>query len=231
MAELKNIILTGAAGALGISIAKELKADGWNVIGMDLKRSPACETVLVNLTKSDAIREGFRSIALRCPDLHGLVNNAGVFLGRGWDEITDDEISETLNVNLRAPLLLCTLFAKHTIARATEAAIVNVASVAGREPGHDLAYAASKAALIQITRGLGRQLAGNGIRVNAVAPGVIEGPMADRISEPGRSLYMQRTPMKRFAEPTEIDNVVTFLLSPKASYLTGAVIDANGGLF
>ncbi|MCI4591756.1 SDR family oxidoreductase [Sphingobium sp. BYY-5] len=228
---MKNIVLTGAAGALGISIAEELQNNGWNVIGIDLKRSPACETLLIDLSDRDAIRDGFKAISHSYPELHGLVNNAGVFLGKGWDDITDDEASETLNVNLRAPLLLSTLFAKQAIAKAIPAAIVNVASVAGREPGYDIVYAASKAALIQMTRGLGRQLAGNGIRVNAVAPGVIEGPMADRISEPGRTLYMQRTPMKRFAEPAEIANVIAFLLSPKASYLTGAVIDANGGLF
>lgn len=231
MVEVKNVILTGAAGALGISIAEELKNDGWNVIGIDLKCSSACETILIDLSDPDAIRDGFQSISRSYPELHGLVNNAGVFLGKGWDEISDDEVSETLNINLRAPLLLSTLFAKHAIAKAIQAAIVNVASVAGREPGHDIVYAASKAALIQITRGLGRQLAGNGIKVNAVAPGVIEGPMADRISEQGRSLYMQSTPMKRFAEPAEIASVISFLLSPKASYLTGAVIDANGGLY
>lgn len=231
MVEVKNVILTGAAGALGISIAEELKNDGWNVIGIDLKCSSACETTLIDLSDPDAIRGGFQSISRSYPELHGLVNNAGVFLGKGWDEISDDEVSETLNINLRAPLLLSTLFAKHAIAKAIPAAIVNVASVAGREPGHDIVYAASKAALIQITRGLGRQLAGNGIKVNAVAPGVIEGPMADRISEQGRSLYMQSTPMKRFAEPAEIASVISFLLSPKARYLTGAVIDANGGLY
>lgn len=231
MVEVKNTVLTGAAGALGVSIANELTDSGWNVIGIDLRPSPVCETILVDLSDPDAIREGFKTISHRYPDLQGLVNNAGVFLARGWDEITEHDTSTTIDVNFRAPLLLSTLFAKHAITKSLPASIVNVASVAGREPGHDIVYAASKAALIQMTRGLGRQLAGHDIRVNAVAPGVIEGPMADRISEPDRSLYMQRTPMKRFAEPLEIANVVSFLLSPKASYLTGAVIDANGGMY
>ncbi len=231
MAEVGDVIVTGAAGALGIAVVEELKGDGWSVVGIDLKPSPACETVLADLSDPAAVRAAFDSVAQRRADLRGLVNNAGVFLGRGWDEITDDETSLTFDVNLRAPLLLSTLFAKHAVARGTQGAIVNVASVAGREPGHDVVYAASKAALIQLTRGLGRQLAADGLRVNAVAPGVIEGPMADRIAEPGRSLYRQRTPMKRFAEPAEIAGVVSFLLSSKASYLTGAVIDANGGLY
>ncbi|ATQ41243.1 SDR family NAD(P)-dependent oxidoreductase [Caulobacter mirabilis] len=231
MAEVGDIIVTGAAGTLGIAIVEALTGDGWSVVGIDLKPSPVCETVLADLSDPAAVRAAFDSVAQRCADLRGLVNNAGVFLGRGWDEITDDETSLTFDVNLRAPLLLSTLFAKHAIARGAQGAIVNVASVAGREPGHDVVYAASKAALIQITRGLGRQLAADGLRVNAVAPGVIEGPMADRIAEPDRSLYRQRTPMQRFAEPAEIAGVVSFLLSSKASYLTGAVIDANGGLY
>ncbi|WP_218822142.1 SDR family NAD(P)-dependent oxidoreductase [Sphingomonas sp. IBVSS2] len=231
LTEPKNVIVTGAAGSLGIAIAEDLKSDGWNVIGIDLKRSPACETILIDLSDPNAIRAGFDAIAREFSRLDGLVNNAGVFLGKGWEEIADNEVSRTLDVNLRAPLLLSTLFARRAIAQATPGAIVNVASVAGREPGHDIVYAASKAALIQLTRGLGRQLAGDGIRVNAVAPGVIEGQMADRIPEPGRSAYMQRTPMKRFAEPAEIAGVVSFLLSSRSSYLAGAVIDANGGLF
>ncbi|MBY3217737.1 SDR family oxidoreductase [Rhizobium laguerreae] len=227
----KNVVVTGVSGVLGTAISTNLKDSGWNVIGIDLQPSASCKTVLVDLADASQIRVGFQSIIDDYGELHALVNNAGVFLGRSWDEITDDETSLTLGVNLRAPLLISTLFAKNAIARGLKASIVNVSSVAGREPGHDIVYAASKAALIQATRGLGRQLAGQGIRVNAVAPGVIEGSMADRIPEPGRSAYRQRTPMQRFADPAEIASVVSFLLSPDASYMTGATIDANGGLF
>lgn len=227
----KNVVVTGVSGTLGAAISANLKGSGWNIIGIDRQPNASCKTVLVDLTDASQIRTGFQSIIDDYGDLHALVNNAGVFLGRSWDDVTDDETSLTLGVNLRAPLLLSTLFAKNAIARGLKASIVNVASVAGREPGHDIVYAASKAALLQATRGLGRQLAGQGIRVNAVAPGVIEGPMADRIPEPGRSAYRQRTPMQRFADPAEIANVISFLLSADASYITGAVIDANGGLF
>jgi NAD(P)-dependent dehydrogenase (short-subunit alcohol dehydrogenase family) len=104
-------------------------------------------------------------------------------------------------------------------------------TIAGREPGHDVVYAASKAALIQLTRGLGRQLAPHDVRVNAVAPGVVIGTMANRIAAPARSSYRERTPMQRFAEPIEIAAVISFLLSTAASYMTGAVLDVNGGLF
>jgi NAD(P)-dependent dehydrogenase (short-subunit alcohol dehydrogenase family) len=231
MSEGRVVIVTGAAGTLGGAIGTELERQDWHVIGLDREENPARRTLGVDLANAAEIRTCYQRIEDEYGGAHALVNNAGIFVGKPWDEITDEEIDQTYAVNLRGPLLLSTLFARANIARKRQASIVNVASVAGREPGHDVVYAASKAALIQLTRGLGRQLAPHGVRVNAVAPGIINGTIADRIPEPNRSSYRERTPMQRFAEPAEVAAVISFLLSAAASYMTGAVLDVNGGLF
>jgi NAD(P)-dependent dehydrogenase (short-subunit alcohol dehydrogenase family) len=231
MSDRRFVIVTGAAGTLGRAIVTELERQDWRVIGLDRKENPARRTFGVNLADAAEIRTCYQRIEDEYGGANALINNAGIFVGRSWDEITDDEVDQTFAVNLRGPLLLSTLFARANIARKAQASIVNIASVAGREPGHDVVYAASKAALIQLTRGLGRQLAPQGVRVNAVAPGVISGTMADRIPEPNRLSYRERTPMQRFAEPGEVAAVISFLLSAAASYMTGAILDVNGGLF
>jgi NAD(P)-dependent dehydrogenase (short-subunit alcohol dehydrogenase family) len=231
MTNQRIVIVTGAAGTIGVATATELERQDWQVIRLDREEDLRRRTVGVNLADPAEIRTCFRRIEDEYGGADGLVNNAGIFVGKSWDEITDQEVDQTFAVNLRGPLLMSTLFARAAIAGKRPASIVNVASVAGREPGHDVVYAASKAALIHLTRGLGRQLAPHSVRVNAVAPGVVAGTMADRIPEPARSSYRERTPMQRFAEPVEIAAVISFLLSTAASYMTGAILDVNGGLF
>jgi NAD(P)-dependent dehydrogenase (short-subunit alcohol dehydrogenase family) len=231
MSKDRIVIVTGAAGSIGSETATELERQNWQVIRLDREDDLARKTIGCNLADPANIRSCFRRIEDEYGGADALVNNAGIFVGKSWDEITDEEVDQTFAVNLRGPLLLSTLFARAAIARKRQASIVNVASVAGREPGHDVVYAASKAALIHLTRGLGRQLAPHCVRVNAVAPGVVIGTMANRIAEPARSSYRERTPMQRFAEPIEIAAVISFLLSTASSYMTGAVLDVNGGLF
>jgi len=231
MAKRGVVILTGAAGTIGRATATALERQEWQVIRLDREEDLTRRVVGVDLTDPTDIRTCFRRIENEYGCADALVNNAGIFVGKSWDEINDEEVDRTFAVNLRGPLLLSTLFARAVIESKRPASIVNVASVSGREPGHDVVYAASKAGLIQLTRGLGRQLAPYGIRVNAVAPGVVAGPMAERIPEPSRSSYLERTPMQRFAEPFEIAEVISFLISTAASYMTGAILDVNGGLF
>jgi 3-oxoacyl-[acyl-carrier protein] reductase len=231
MGKDRIVIVTGAAGTIGAETAAELERQEWQVVRLDREDDLARKTIGFNLADPANIRSCFRRIEDEYGGADALVNNAGIFVGKPWDEITDEEVDQTFAVNMRGPLLLSTLFARAAIAGRRQASIVNVASVAGREPGHDVVYAASKAALIQLTRGLGRQLAPHHVRVNAVAPGVVIGTMANRIPEPTRSSYRERTPMQRFAEPSEIAAVISFLLSTAASYMTGAVLDVNGGLY
>jgi NAD(P)-dependent dehydrogenase (short-subunit alcohol dehydrogenase family) len=231
MGKDRIVIVTGAAGTIGAETAAELERQDWQVVRLDREDDLARKTIGFNLADPANIRSCFRRIEDEYGRADALVNNAGIFVGKSWDEITDEEVDQTFAVNMRGPLLLSTLFARAAIAARRQASIVNVASVAGREPGHDIVYAASKAALIQLTRGLGRQLAPHHVRVNAVAPGVVIGTMANRIPEPTRSYYRERTPMQRFAEPIEIAAVISFLLSTAASYMTGAVLDVNGGLY
>lgn len=231
MSKQKLAIVTGASGTLGIAIVDALKQEHWRVIGFDIEPSDHCETMSVDIANIEDLQTCLDIVGERYGPASALINNAGVFGGIAWDGINEANFNATFAVNLRGPILLSTMFARKCIEGGLESSIVNVTSIAGREPGHDIVYAASKAALIHATRGLGRQLAPYGIRVNAVAPGVIEGPMAERIPEPARSQYLERTPMHRFGKSWEIAGLVSFLLSPAASYMTGAIVDVNGGLY
>ncbi|WP_171074135.1 SDR family NAD(P)-dependent oxidoreductase [Nonomuraea basaltis] len=134
-------------------------------------------------------------------------------------------------VNLVAPLVLCREFVGSHIACGSKASIVNVASVSGRMGSPDPSYAASKGGLIAMTKGLGRVYASHGIRINAVAPGVIDTDMARLIPAERREQYLSTIPSGRFGASQEVATTVAFLLSTESSYMAGTVLDVNGGLW
>ena len=149
---------------------------------------------------------------------------------RPFFELTEEQITTTMTVNVIAVLLLCQAVARQMRNAGQGGAIVNIASIAGRRGSSQIEYGASKAAVINLTTTLARVLAGDGIRVNAAAPGLLETGMATRLAPGVREAFLENTPLKRAATPDEIANVVTFLASEKASYVTGETIDIFGGL-
>lgn len=159
-----------------------------------------------------------------------LVNNAGINKLGASDEITDDDLAETLEVNLASPLRLVGGIAQGMKARKS-GRIVNVASVwafVARE--RRVSYAAAKAGLVGLTRALALELAPHGVLVNAVAPGYVETELTRRNNGPAElAAIAQQIPMGRLAQPDEIAEVVAFLASPKNSYMTGQTILVDGG--
>ncbi|NCC21833.1 MAG: SDR family oxidoreductase [Alphaproteobacteria bacterium] len=226
------VIITGIDGGLG-SALRSLLSDDFAVVGMARKAGKDACVRRCDLSSQQEIEEAYSDIIQSYGAPSFLVNCAGVYHAKGWDVITVDEFDSSYSVNIRAPFLLSRLFARSFPSDGRKGAIVNVASISGQIGSIDPAYASSKAGLIMLTRTLARSFAEDNlaIRVNAVAPGPIEGTaMGDRIPHERMKSYREKIPMKRFATTNEVANAVKFLLGDEASYITGAVLNVDGGL-
>ncbi len=229
MSEQKIAIVVGGGTGIGRASAEALAEKGWSVhaFGRD-KDADLPSTIsfeMLDVTDDAALS----ALAARFPKLHGLVNSAGIILHDG-KEFEGDGFRKVMDVNLggteRASVLL-----RDSLA-AGGGAIVNIASVwsafgSSRNP----AYAASKGAVVSLTRSHAVAFAPLGVRVNAVAPGWIETQLSSRArTDPARSgAITQRIPMGRWGVPRDVGDVVAFLLSSDARYVTGTVLPVDGG--
>lgn len=161
-----------------------------------------------------------------------LINNAGIWPTAYVHEMTEPQWNTTQQVNLTGPFLTCREAVRRWLTAGRPGRIVNIASQAafyGSTTGH-AHYAASKAGLVALTVSLAREVAPHGIRVNAVAPGMMRTDMARGALEEDEGRYLDRIPLGRIADPAEVAHVVAFLASERASYMTGATVDATGGM-
>jgi NAD(P)-dependent dehydrogenase (short-subunit alcohol dehydrogenase family) len=239
----KVALVTGAEGGIGRATAVALAAEGARLVLGDvvdpretvkaILDTGADRVVTVNLdvrSAADAERAVDRAIE-QFGRLDILVNNAGVGKPAALAEVTDELWDWMLDINLKGPFICARAAAPRMTAGG---AIVNVASLAGRasSPGMACAYSASKAGLLGLTRHLAKELAPRGIRVTAVNPGVVLTPLAiDNYPPDHLARTIETVPLGRAAQPEEIASVIVFLASDAASYVTGASLDANGGIF
>jgi NAD(P)-dependent dehydrogenase (short-subunit alcohol dehydrogenase family) len=229
---VKVALVTGCAGGVGLAIAERLAADGYRVAGVDLQ--PA-ETAAVerhyahDLTDLGGLEPLVARIAGDMGRISLLVNNAAYWKPTPFLDLDAAQIQRTLTVNVTATLLLCQAVARRMI-DGDGGAIVNVASIAGVRGSSQIDYGASKAGVINLTKTLARTLAEHRIRVNAIAPALVDTGMGTRLPEEVRAAFLAQTPMKRGATPQEVANVVAFLASDEASYVTGETIQIHGGL-
>ncbi|TDD45975.1 SDR family oxidoreductase [Nonomuraea terrae] len=239
------VIVTGGSRGIGRSIVERLCADGVGVLfshsssdeeagELAERLGPLAHAVRLDVTDDDGPGRLF-DVAESLGEVTGLVNNAGVTSRIGpLTALRDEELRRVVDVNLVAPLRLCREAARRWASTPGKSrrSIVTVSSVAARtgSPGEYVAYAATKAAVDTMTVGLAKELA-PGVRVNAVSPGTIETSIHARSGEPGRAWRVaERIPMGRPGKPEEIAEAVAWLLSDKASYVTGTVLDVAGGL-
>ena len=240
----KVAIVTGAGGGMGVAIARRLASGGAKVVANDLSPEAADKTV------ADLQEQGHEAVAMagdvsaiadvrRLVDatrelfgaIHVLVNNAGVLRPTRVVDIEEDEWDFIIRVNLKGTYL-CSRAVLPVMQRQGWGRIVNMSSTAGRSTSTvgGAHYTASKAGVLGFTRHLAREVARDGITVNAVCPGLIDTDMVRlTIDQEQMDAYAERFPAGRIGEPREVADVVAFLASERTSYITGASLDINGG--
>ena len=236
-------LVTGASRGIGRAIALHLARSGATVAGI-ARSAGALEGTLAAIRDAGGTAEAFAAdvadpadvtrvlaeIEAKFPKIHVLVNNAGITRDGLMLRMEDDAWQQVIDTNLRSVFLFCRAVGSMML-RQRYGRIINITSVSGLmgNPGQ-ANYSASKAGVIGFTRTISRELASRGITVNAVAPGFITTDMTDVLPEKVKTEVKERVPVKRLGNPEDIADLVAYLASPSASYLTGQVIAVDGGM-
>lgn len=242
--ENKVALVTGAGRGIGLGIAQALAQEGARVAICDVS-APLLEDALaqiqgregtvlayqMDVTRRDQIRDVVGATQRQWGPVDILVNNAGIYEVLPVEEISEVQWDRVLAVNLKGTFLCCQAVIPG-MKEQRSGRIVNIASSAGKTGG-TLAgahYSVSKAGVICLTKQLARELGPSGITVNAVAPGRIDTPMIHAVSDAENEAFVQRTPLGRLGTPGDVAHAVVFLASEGASFITGEILDVNGGL-
>jgi 3-oxoacyl-[acyl-carrier protein] reductase len=227
----KVAIITGSNGLIGQAACRRLAQSGHLAVGIDVGADGAGNWPHYQCDLTDLARMEATLAAIERD--HGLIrvlcNNAGIYHPENdYLDVPQDQFDGTMSVNVRVPFFATQWVAKRLIAAGQSGAIVNTASSAGQRGSTVVEYGASKAAVINLTRSLGARLGQHAIRVNAIAPGLINTAMGAR-TPPVAKERAKSSALGRAGEPEEIAAVVDFLVSDAASFITCTTIDVNGG--
>ena len=233
-------IVTGAAQGIGRSIAERLVAEGGRVFILDVDGAAAQATaaeighetvgLAVDIADEAAVEAGFAQVIAAARRLDILVNNAGI-LGKDapvqhleasvWDQV--------LGINLRGTFLCSRAAVRQMVPRAS-GVIVSIASISGKEGNANMApYSVSKAGIICFTKTLANEMLASGIRVNCVAPALIDSPLLDGMEQERVEVLTSKIPMGRLGRPAEVAAMVLFLASDESTFTTGQCFDVSGG--
>lgn len=236
----KRALVTGAAGGVGAEVARRLHEHGATVALSDRRVGALealagelggrCHVLPCDLMDEAAVIALPRQARAAMGGVDILVNCAGIVHDRSILRMSRQDWREVMAVNMDAPMLLCQGVLRDML-KAHWGRIISVTSVAGSmgTPGQ-ANYAASKAGVAGMTRSIAQEVASRGVTANVVAPGMIDTPMVEVLTEEQLNHWVELTPVGRMASVTEIAAAVIYLASPEAAYVTGAVLQVNGGL-
>ncbi|EII0700251.1 3-oxoacyl-ACP reductase FabG [Campylobacter lari] len=241
----KNVLITGASKGIGAAIAKELASYGLKVWINYRSKPELADTLKEEIEKSGgtaavikfdaSVEEEFTSAIATIVESDGelsyLVNNAGITNDKLALRMSMDDFSSVINANLNSSFLGCREALK-TMSKKRFGAVVNIASIVG-EMGNagQTNYSASKGGMIALTKSFAKEGAARNIRYNCITPGFIKSDMTEVLSDEIKQNYTNNIPLKRFADASEVAQVVAFLLSDHSSYITGEILKVNGGLY
>ena len=241
----KIAIVTGAAGIIGSEIALCLAKHGIVPIIVDIDQTKSKKLVRViqkigistisigaDLSKISEIRKMVKKVVQDFGKIDILINNVGILETLPIESVTEETWDKIIAVNLKSTFFTSQQALQY-MKEVKKGRIINIASVAGRMGSYagGCVYGASKAGIIGLTMSLARKLAEHNITVNAVAPGPHETEMIRGLAEEQRRAMIEMVPLKKLGKPENLAEVVAFLASDNADFITGAVIDVNGGMF
>lgn len=240
----KVALVTGGAQGIGKAIALILARNGADIVVSDINLEKAEETareiqnmgrrslaIKSNVADFKDVESMVETIVEKLGRIDILINNAGITRDRLILRMTEEDWDAVLDVNLKGTFN-CTKAAIRYMSKQKSGKVVSIASVTGEmgNPGQ-ANYGASKAGVIGFTKTIAREFAARGINVNAIAPGFIQTAMTDAVPEKAREELIRMIPMQRLGQPEDIARAVLFLVSESSSYITGQVINVNGGIY
>lgn len=240
----KNALITGGSRGIGRAIAMELSRQGINIIiTYNSSEEKALEVikevenngvkglaVKVDVSSEEDVKNMMKTIKNQFDSVDILVNNAGVTKDNLLLRMKTEEWDKVMDTNLKG-VYLCTKAVARGMMKKRYGKIINIASVVGISGNAGQGnYSASKAGVIGFTKSIAKELGSRGITVNGVAPGFVETDMTEVLSENIKKHSLNMIPLKRFGKPEDIANVVGFLCSEKADYITGQIINVDGGM-
>ena len=240
----KTAVVTGGARGIGRAICLALAAKGINIVTCYSKNSAAAEEVIAECeklgvkglcVKADvSVAEDVTALIEAAKAEFGrvdiLVNNAGITRDNLIMGISEEDFDSVIATNLKGAFL-ATKAVSRLMIKQRGGRIINISSVVGVSGNAGQAnYSASKAGLLGLTKSVAKELGGRGVTVNAIAPGFIETDMTDALSDDVKSAMLSGIPMKRLGKPEDVANLVAFLASDEAAYITGQVICVDGGM-
>ena len=242
--EGRNVVVTGAGQGIGRAIADRFAAEGADLMLIGRRREPleqvaqeiaaaggSAWTHAADVSDAAAVDAAVAAALERWERIDVLVNNAGIAEERAFLEIEDEGWDRILATNLRGAFLMCRQVVPSMIKKRW-GRIVNVGSVVGLMGNAGQAnYAASKAGLTGLTKALARELASRNVTVNTVAPGYIETDMTAELPEESKKRLFELIPLARFGAPADVAAAVLFLASEAAGYITGQILNVNGGMY
>ena len=236
--ESKKILITGASRGIGKDIALKSKEKGYEVLGTSTTnegvsslKENGIHGLQLDLNDKKSVESFNGLLTQEHPDIAVLVNNAGITRDNIVLRMSEEEWTDVLNVNLNGAFKVTKTVLKFMLKKRW-GRILNITSTSASTGNRGQAnYAAAKAGIEAFSKSLAKEVGSRGITVNAIAPGYIQTDMTEVISENVKEEILSQIPLSRFGKPEEISQLVDFLISDEASYITGQTIHINGGLF